>query len=80
MGSTCNYTGVASEYAASHASRASEVHMPSATKRAFSKPVTLPTRYDKTAAILLGWEPDCCDTGVAPEVSFHVHLRSAGTY
>jgi hypothetical protein len=28
------------------------------------------TKYDKTAVLLLGWEPAYCDTGVAPEVSF----------
>lgn len=27
------------------------------------------SKYHRTAAILLGWEPEYCDTGVAPEVS-----------
>lgn len=80
MGSACNCNGVAGENAASHASRASDAHMPSATKRAFSKPGNSPTRYDQTAAILLGWERDYCDTGVAPEVSSHERLRSTDTY
>lgn len=70
MGSACNCNGVASEYAASHASRASDAHMPSATKRASSNPAKSPTSYDKTAAILLGWESGYCDTGVEPEVRF----------
>jgi hypothetical protein len=74
--SACNCDGVARENAASHASRASDAHMPSATKRASSNLANSRTRYEKTAAILLGWEPDCCDTGVAPEVSFHVQPRS----
>lgn len=80
MGSACNCNGVASEDATSPASRASEVHMPSATKPAFNKPAQPPARYDKTAVVLLGWEPDYCDTGVAPEVSFNGQSRSTDAY
>ena len=36
---------------------------------------TLPVKYAKTSALLLGWEPDSDDTGVAKEV-----CSGLGTY
>jgi hypothetical protein len=60
--------------AESHASHASDVHVSTTTTGSLSDSSTQPTKYDKTAVILLGWKPEYCDTGVAPEVSSHTQL------
>jgi len=69
-GSADGYNGAASGEAASDASHAFPTHVSSAS-RGYGTQASSPAKYDKTAAILLGWKEECCDTGVAKEVSFH---------
>jgi hypothetical protein len=67
-----HHNDVASRDAADafHASRASDLHV-SSTAESVSGEHMRPEKYDKTAVILIGWEKEFCDTGVAPEVSSH---------
>ena len=53
---------------ASHASHESDVHVHSMAG-GMRDTLRQPSKYDKTAAILLGWKKGFCDTGVEDEVS-----------
>jgi hypothetical protein len=80
VGSVCNCNDVANGGPGSDASHASQTHAQSAAKRVLNDQVTPLTKYNRTSAILLGWEPEYCDTGVASEVSSHADSCSKATY
>jgi hypothetical protein len=50
------------------ASRMSQVHARLAWEQEMGDVATTPIKYERVSALLLGWEPDSCDTGVAEEV------------
>lgn len=54
----------------------SAFHAPSSSNRQRSSDsqAVQHLKYGKTAAILLGWRPQDCDLGVAPEVSAHIQI------
>ena len=76
LGSACECSDMTSGGIASDASHASQAHASSAMKRVLGNQATSPTKYVKTSAILLGWEPEYCDTGAAIEVSTHIQTLS----
>jgi hypothetical protein len=60
--------GIAAGVAGLDASRMSQVHARSAWEQEMGDVATAPIKYERASALLLGWEPDSCDTGVAGEV------------
>lgn len=63
--------GIAAGVAGLDASRMSQVHARSAWEQEMGDMATAPIKYERASALLLGWEPDSCDTGVAGEVKAH---------